>query len=730
MSHTPEDRRSKDDFNESDLIAQEFASISSLREELHLKQEELLITKQSLDNKNALLAISAERDTHLTAQLLEVKRWMSMAESLAHVGYWRLDSYSKALYCSDEIYRIFGVPITIDLTFEEALAAYHSNDRSKFENCIAEALNNGFPFQFEAGIEQRNGILRNIVMSGQVERDQDEKVVSVIGTIQDITKQKKVQHEYEKLIECFNIACDAANVGILDWNPETDAVYWNHAMFRLYGLEEETVSPSYQVWANSIHPDDRALAEKQAFHAIQAKKDYDHEFRVIWTNGSVRNIYAKLNLLCDQEGIVRRIIGINLDMTEIRALTKSSILSETYRIALEQAQEASRLKSEFVATISHEIRTPLNAVIGVSELLLETDLDKEQREQASLIRDSGTTLLRIISNVLDFSKIEAGHLELELQDFEISHEVEAVACLFRAQGKAKGLKLTVYVDPHLPRLLHGDAGRLRQILSNLTGNAIKFTEDGKVVIAAALDSTHENTIVVRFSVTDSGIGISDEARSTIFEPYRQADGSTTRKYGGTGLGLSICKRLVDIMGGEIGVESMQGIGSKFWFTACFDGISESLGQIQPKTTETVQPKLLNDASHEGDRILLVEDNSANQYLAVRQLKKLGFTNVTVANNGREGLEMSDVSSFDLILMDCQMPEMDGFEATKAIREREAHSGGHIPIIAMTANVSAEDQERCIAMGMDDYLAKPVVLETFRSVLERWIRKEGTASKAC
>jgi two-component system sensor histidine kinase/response regulator len=690
----------------------------------------------------------------------------------------------------------------------------------------------------------------------------------MFAVARDITARKLIELDLREnelqLVEAEHIAL----MGNWTWDIATNTTVWSDALYYIYGLRPEDHSPTFEGYLNVVHPDDREYVSGLVQTVLQTGKGLSYEHRIFSSDKSVRFHHVNLKVALDEAGHPIRLYGTSQDVTD------RVQLREELKRARDAAIESTRLKSQFLANMSHEIRTPMNGVIGMTDLLLNTALSAEQRSFTEAIDSSAESLMTVINDILDFSKIEAGLLHFEKIDFDLRGAVEASVELLAGRTHAKGLELASLVHTDVPTALRGDPGRLRQVLTNLIGNAIKFTDRGEVVVTVTKVSETTTSGILRFEIRDTGIGISTEAQGRLFQSFTQADGSTTRKYGGTGLGLAISKQLVELMGGQIGILSPPGRGSIFWFTAEFEKQSQpvntaermaakmpgrlsgarvlivddnatnrtilkhqttswgmiatesnssrralellsagaTLGQpydvaildlmmpnmdglqlaeaikadpsiagvavvllpsygeagqgerarqagiaaclqkpvresqlydclstvmarsagaelirsarpVTPKNAHQAQsPKAevpRQDRHFSNARIIIAEDNIVNQNVAMGQLEDLGYRAEAVLN-GRELLKALEDADFDLILMDCQMPKMDGFAATAEIRRRE---GGvrHTTIIAMTATAQDGDDQRCLAAGMDDYLCKPVKVAALRQKLERWIK---------
>ena len=544
----------------------------------------------------------------------------------------------------------------------------------------------------------------------------------------DISPIKREEEALALSVDRLSLAAKAGRVGIWDYDVVRNTLAWDDQMFRLHGITRDQFSGAYEAWQAGLHPEDKQRGDEEIQLALRGEKNFDTEFRVLWPDGSTHHIRALATVQRDDDGNPLRMIGTNWDITERKnaekKLRKINLqLEEATAYANEMAKKAemaSIAKGEFLANMSHEIRTPMNGVIGMASLLLDTPLNGEQRRYAEAISSSGEVLLSLINDILDFSKIEAGKLDLEIIDFDLAALLSSFSDALALQAKTKGLSFTCTIDPGVPSGLNGDPGRLRQVLANLVSNAVKFTPHGEVSVRVSLVSSTAAASVLRFVVCDTGIGIPADKQPLLFQKFTQVDASTSRRFGGSGLGLAISKQLVELMDGEIGVSSVDGRGSKFWFTACFAACLHA----PPKSAAPAQLAPVAHGPHrQGLRVLLAEDNRFNQQVVMGFLKKIKLQ-ADVVSDGTEAIHALTTTPYALVLMDVQMPKMDGLEATRLIRSaRSPVLNPRIPIIAMTANAMLKDQQTCLDAGMDAYLSKPTSLSSLAAMLEKWLPKE-------
>lgn len=560
-------------------------------------------------------------------------------------------------------------------------------------------------------------------------------VMSIAATIKDVTRTKnysiraKVQgvDELALLSEGFNEMLgeignreerlrksEALYHSLVEtsqdliWRCDTEGkfTYLNLAVEQVFGYAlEEMLGKKFSDFQTS----ENGRRDEFAFRLLLQGDSVDaYELTCIGKAGNEIHLAIKAMLVSDEDDNIIGASGTAYDITERRQMETE------IREARAAAEVANIAKSQFLATMSHEIRTPMNGVIGMVQLLQHTELTPEQREYTEIAINSGIELVHMLNDVLDLSKIEADKIELETSDFILRPLISDIINLMSLQADKKGVKLTALIDSGVPMVLNGDSGRLRQIINNLVGNAIKFTANGAVSLEIKKNCGDENNVTILFLVRDSGIGIAVDKLQHIFEPFTQADSSTTRKFGGTGLGLAICKRLTELMGGTIGVESVEGEGSTFWFTAVFET------SIEKKFPKPDHLPLVEIEGGNPIRILLTEDDPNAQRIVPRILKNYGYL-VDVAGDGRQALLALENNDYALVLMDCMMPEMSGYEVTAVIRDPASAVLRHdIPIIALTGNAMKQDRAECIAAGMNDHLPKPLILADILAMLDKWL----------
>ncbi|MEZ0225640.1 MAG: PAS domain-containing protein [Alphaproteobacteria bacterium] len=679
--------------------------------------EKLKTEKELLDfrKEDVRAALAHEKSV---ARLAEAKERQEQVMKGSSDAFWDWNLKTGDLYWSERYREMMHIPPDANFRpdLADSLGRVHPDDIDRVMRAIDNHQKHNLPYDVEHRLRTNGGNYLWVHARGSCVRDRNGTPLRMSGSLTDITDRKLAERKLQESEERYGLAVRGSHDGLWDWNVVTNELFCSDRFKEILEITDPDFQPSYDQFKARLHPDERDYIITTLEDHTRNRTPYDAEFRMRAETGEYKWLSARGASVWNEEGWATRMTGSVTD------ITARKLAEEEIKIARAHADKASQAKSDFLSHMSHELRTPLNSIIGMTRMLHEDDdVPEEQREMVGIAYRSATNLLDIVNDILDLSKVEAGEMQLERIVFSFEEVMDNVMETMLPLSSGKGLTFGCNFSAGTLPYLVGDPTRLGRIIVNLVGNAIKYTEQGSVTVDIECPADGDDQVMLKFSVTDTGIGIPKDKLEVIFDKFAQADTTITRKYGGTGLGLHITRRLVEKMGGIMSVESQLGKGSRFWFNIPFR-TSEMRPLINKKAYQAVRTERLpaDQRKNIADiSLLLAEDYQLNQAFMQKFLGRIGIKKFDLAENGVEVLAALHKKPYDLILMDCHMPVMSGYEATAEIRRHEKENGRHIPIIAMTADAMVGTRDRCLRSGMDDYISKPIDPDLLRHIVSRW-----------